>query len=81
MSELNKIKDTLKYSSESEDWMTLSCTLGEISKKLKHNSDNIEPELLETIGFVLQIAQKYNIDLHQAWNRWYKKAYYKTYTS
>ena len=81
MSELNKIKNNLKNFDQSIDWMQLSCVLGEMAKHVNKKDPKVCDDMLSIISLLLRVAKQYDIDMEQAWDKWYKKAYYKTYTS
>lgn len=77
MSELNKLKPQFY---EKENWIDLSIKMKDMSKHLRYEETmNIQNDAITFIEFLLQVAKNYNIDMQSAWERWYKKAYYKKY--
>ena len=79
MTDLETFKQRDDIHIKREDWISFSCTLGSFAHQLS-NKEDIHTSLLETIDFVFSIAKKYDINMNDAWERWYKKAYYKQYT-
>ena len=77
MSQLNYFKPSFY---ERENWIDLSIKMKDMSKHLRDKDINfIKHDTIMFIDFLLQIARNYNIDMESAWDRWYKKAYYKKY--
>lgn len=77
MSELNILKPLIY---QRENWINLSIKMKNMSKHLRQKDKyTIEIDSIEFIQFLLQVAKNYNINMESAWDRWYKKAYYKKY--
>ena len=81
MNTLNDIKLSVSDSMET-DWLGLSSNLASFSFALRHDlQSQIVHQMMHVLHHTLQIAKINDINMHNAWNNWHKKARNKIYLS
>ena len=74
---LNNLKQT---KTQDIDWLEISCCMTKLSKSLRTSSkEDIKHSLIFLIYQNMILAQEFNINMDEAWNKWSKKAISKIY--